>query len=208
VRARELRDRRDTLRRVFSLQDAPSTAEARAYADAARNAGWINWFDREFNAARRAHQRLWRHGKADKSKIASDFAVLADHFEAVEQLKTDHTLRQACGPHFAGLDTDFEGLLGAARFTVDVCTGFAGDDQASRNARLTLLEAKIEIIDALANCGREPEFANLRTAVNRPGDPDESLLERRDGRLLESARALYSIRDAAAKMWLRSDALP
>jgi hypothetical protein len=208
VRAQELRDRRDTLRRSFCLQDPPSTAEARAYADAAHNAGWINWFNREFKASRRAHERLWRRGNADKAKIADDFLALAEFLEAVEQLETDHTLRQVFGNHFAGLNTDFEGLLSAARFTVDVCTVFSGHDQASRAACSTLLGANIEVLDALADCCRAPEFASLRTAVMRPGDPDEPLLERREARLRENARALVSIQQAAAALGLFGHARP
>ena len=193
-RARALGEVQRTLEIRFNLGQSISGPHLRAAARILRESGLFGRFSAPYRAAHATWKELVRvRDKRPARGKARDLEVIADHMEGVAAFGGDAALNDLLGPHFDGIATDFEPLLGAAQFLCSVAQLTAGHSDLETRIRAVLSEGEVSSLQRIATFAQSERYALLRKAI-------ETLKQRGAERLAEVTAQLERELDAANRL--------
>lgn len=171
-----LREQDTVQRERFVIDASLSIVEIRKNAGTLKSTGLFGKRGGEFKAARKTCFAILKGDAAGgERRLAEMLIELADHLEAKQSFENDITLRTICAHRFYGLDTDIDALIAANQLATRVRAAFAGMSEPERSLRRFLIEADIEVLDAVKALADDPRLVDLRKAIATIDDQDASL---------------------------------
>ena len=128
---KRLRLSRSKLGGKYNLEVCLSSSQMYAYANKLRRGNFLNQlFDAEYRKAKKLWMKIQKQStKLSDSEIAEAFSTIAYFNDKVSQFNSNSGVRRICGPHFQGLDTDFEALIAANKFADNARQKLSGYSQ-------------------------------------------------------------------------------
>ncbi len=181
---RELSEKRGHLEKQFDLRRAGDHAQLRRSAFVLRESNFL----RRLGSTYRQAKRTWRDltfapRKLSRETMAQELEKLAAHLEEVTSFVSHRQISELLGPHFDGLNTDFETFLRTSEFLISARKLTAGTDDLRSGLRALLLGGQLEDLDQVCEVAQSETIRALRRGLE-----------------VLSARKAESLRDAALEI--------
>jgi len=125
--ASRLRDVRSRLAATMSIELAPSLDTARVHAGVVSAAGMFAFLRSDYRAARRAFMVMRRTTlRPRRSTLRQMYTDLITYLSGIKAFVANGGYRRATGPHFASIDTKFDGLWAVTAWKERLDTELAG----------------------------------------------------------------------------------
>jgi hypothetical protein len=168
--AKALREKHHELDERFDLSVAMRIADPLRCAEHARSlkeAGILQvWFGRSYRQAVKTYRRIvLTRQKQSRDAMARDFRAIADYSDSLRQFENHPVYREIIGPHFRGLDTQWDQLQLLVGWYEEVFTWLPDHDPPAGQFRELLLKARTERLRALR--AALPSHAESRTILEQ-----------------------------------------
>jgi hypothetical protein len=117
--------------------------------------------------------------KGKRYQMAADFDALAECVEIAANFASDAGLREVCGPHFRGRETEFNNLLKVNSYALAVKCAFSGNDAINERVRGRLLEGSIDTLNDLVSLACDPKSTRTEAAIANISDSEDLVAHHR-----------------------------
>ncbi|RDD63005.1 DUF4011 domain-containing protein [Ferruginivarius sediminum] len=150
--------------------DAPEEAEKlRAHAAALTQERFLMNLRPSVRRAKRRYKALVRekgaHKKVERGRMAADMETVATLVADLHGFRQDATLCRILGGHFAGVDTDFDGLDDATAFVCAAIEAFPGHTPEQYATRHLLIEGNLDTLQEIAKLAGDEDIHRLSAAL-------------------------------------------
>jgi very-short-patch-repair endonuclease len=163
----------DTLFDLTRVQEITDLHQLREHAIVVEDAGfWEVHFGRRFRRAAKLHRRISRQRtKAKRDELSTDFVVIASYLQRRAQFEGQPSYREALGPHFQGVETDWDAVLSLVEWYGQVYASLPDGAQALYSLLFQERAERLKGINA-----QLPAFAAQRETLERLGQNLKSVV--------------------------------
>lgn len=165
TQGRALHERRDSIKKTFTILPDAGAAEILEHARTIRGAGFFGRFGKSYKAAKKIYAA---HAAKpfDRTKAPGDLQTLSEWKAAEHDYRDDIQARTLLGIHFKGIDSDFDAFEKLSHFYRSLEAGLPGAQ--NRELRAFLKGGDLESLLLLADAqgsGATGTFADLETSI-------------------------------------------
>ena len=146
--ADDLRLRRSKLDQTFELSNLPAASQLQDHAAALADSNLLTrWFRRDCRYAKSAFRRLSKVSKSTSHQLMIDgLRDIAEYKSRSDMFDGEMRFRVAAGPHYAGLDTPWNGLLASAEWLATVASRSHSESSHILTAIVTMPRSEINLL--------------------------------------------------------------